>query len=135
MHSKNHRPKALALAIAMCFAGGVHAQSTTGSIYGVTSEGATVTVSNDSGLTRTVTADASGRYNIGTLPVGNYKVVAERNGEVIAASIVTVRAGAGADASTTDAGDPAMLDAVTVVASATPSIDITAVDTRSVVTA
>ena len=135
MHSKNRRRKALALAIAMCFAGGVHAQSTTGSIYGVTSEGATVTVSNDSGLTRTVTADASGRYNIGTLPVGNYKVVAERDGQVIAASIVTVRAGAGADASTADAGDPAMLDAVTVVASATPSIDITAVDTRSVVTA
>ena len=135
IRSKNHRPKALALAIALCFAGGVHAQSTTGSIYGVTSEGATVTVSNDSGLTRTVTADATGRYNIGTLPVGNYKVIAKRGDEVVGASVVTVRAGAGADASSAGSADPAMLEAVTVVASGAPSIDITAVDTRSVVTA
>src|SRR5690606_17001887 len=96
--NNTHRRKALALAIALSFAGGAHAQSTTGSIYGVATEGATVTVRNDSGLARTVTADASGRYNIGTLPVGNYRVVVERNGEVVGASVVTVRAGAGADA-------------------------------------
>ena len=130
-----HRRKALALAIALSFAGPANAQSTTGSIYGVASEGATVTVRNDSGLTRTVTADASGRYNIGTLPVGNYRVVVERNGEVVGASVVTVRAGAGADATMAAGGDPAMLEAVTVTASSVPTIDITAVDTRSVVTA
>src|SRR5690606_13343453 len=130
-----HRRKALALAIALSFAGAANAQSTTGSIYGVASEGATVTVRNDSGLTRTVTADASGRYNIGTLPVGNYRVVVERNGEVVGASVVTVRAGAGADATMAAGGDPAMLEAVTVTASSVPTIDITAVDTRSVVTA
>ncbi|MDQ2701692.1 MAG: carboxypeptidase regulatory-like domain-containing protein [Pseudomonadota bacterium] len=137
IRSKNHRPKALALAItiALSFTGGVQAQSTTGSIYGVASEGATVTVRNDSGLSRTVTADASGRYNIGTLPVGNYKVVVEQDGTVIGASVVTVRAGAGADASAAGAGDPAMLETVTVTASNVPGIDITAVDARSVITA
>lgn len=135
IRSNKHRPKALALAVALCVAGGAQAQSTTGSIHGVAGEGATVTVSNESGLSRTVVADASGRYTIGTLPVGKYKVVVERNGEVVGSSAVTVRAGAGTDASAATSAAAATLETVTVVGSNVPSIDITAVDTRSVVTA
>jgi hypothetical protein len=132
IRSNKHRPKALALAVALCVAGGAQAQSTTGSIHGVAGEGATVTVSNESGLSRTVVADASGRYTIGTLPVGKYKVVVERNGEVVGSSAVTVRAGAGTDASAATSAGASTLETVTVVGSKVPSIDITAVDTRSV---
>ncbi len=121
---------ALTVALGLCFAGGVNAQSTTGSIYGNTVQGATVTVQNQSGLSRTVTADASGRYTIGTLPVGNYTVTIENGGQVVGTRTVTVRAGSGADVGTTT------LETVTVTGrSVAPAIDITAVDTRSVITA
>jgi outer membrane receptor for ferrienterochelin and colicin len=129
--AKGLKRSALTVALGLCFAAGVQAQSTTGSIYGSTGEGATVTVQNQSGLSRTATADASGRYNIGSLPVGTYVVTVERGGQVIGTRNVTVRAGAGADASF----DATTLEAVTVTASNAPTIDITAVDTRSVVTA
>ena len=67
--AKGLKRSALTVALGLCFAGGVQAQSTTGSINGDAGAGATVTVQNQSGLTRTATADASGRYNIGSLPV------------------------------------------------------------------
>ena len=132
--AKGLKRSALTIALGLCFAGGVHAQSTTGSIYGNASNGATVTVKNESGLSRTVTVDASGRYNIGSLPVGNYTVTVESGGQVVGTRTVTVRAGAGADASV-GGGDATNLETVTVTASAVPTIDITAVDTRSVITA
>ena len=69
--AKGLKRSALTVALGLCFAGGVQAQSTTGSINGDAGAGATVTVQNQSGLTRTVTADASGRYNVGSLPMKN----------------------------------------------------------------
>lgn len=36
-------------------------------------------LSNTSGLTRTVTADASGRYNASSLPIGTYTVTSGDN--------------------------------------------------------
>src|SRR5688500_15405311 len=130
--AKGLKRSALTVALGLCFAGGVQAQSTTGTIYGNTGTGATVTVKNESGLTRTVSADASGRYTIGTLPVGNYTVTVERDGAVVGTRNVTVRAGAGADVSFV-AGDNT-LDTVTVIGSVVNPIDTTAVDTRSILT-
>jgi outer membrane receptor for ferrienterochelin and colicin len=123
---------ALTVALGLCFVGGVQAQSTTGSIYGNVGEGATVTVKNDSGLSRSASADAAGRYNITSLPVGVYTVTIERGGQVVGTKTITVRAGSGADASI---GDTATLDTVMVVGGAVNVIDSTAVDTRSVLTA
>jgi hypothetical protein len=125
--AKGLKRSALAVALGLCFAGGVQAQSTTGSVYGTVPANATVTVKNESGLTRTATADATGRINITSLPVGVYTVTI--NGQ---ARTVTVRAGAGTDVSV---GQGTTLDQVNVVAAAAPLIDITATDTRSVVTA
>lgn len=128
----------LALAIGLTVAGGIQAQSTTGSIYGnvPAEDGTTIVAKNESGLSRTVTADASGRYNIGSLPIGNYTVTVERGGKVVGTRAVTVRAGAGADASFSGGADGATtMETVTVSESAIPTIDITGVDTRSVLTA
>ena len=85
---------ALVLAMGVCFAGAVQAQSTTGNVFGSVPAGTTVTVRNASGLTRTVSVDSSGRYNISTLPVGRYTVTAERDGQVVGTREVTVLAGA-----------------------------------------
>lgn len=127
---KGLKRSALTVALGLCFAGGVQAQSTTGSIYGTVPAGKTIVVKNDSGLSRTVTADASGRYNISSLPVGNYTVTVDGVGT----RNVTVRAGAGTDGSV-GSGNAANIGTVTVVGVGAPLIDITATDTRSVVTA
>jgi hypothetical protein len=126
---KGLKRSALTIALGLCFAGSVQAQSTTGNIYGNATAGATVTVQNESGLTRTVTADANGRFTVGSLPIGNYSVTINQG----TPRTVTVRAGAGADATPSSA---TTLETVTVVGGAVVNpIDITAVDTRSVVTA
>lgn len=127
--AKGLKRSALTVALGLCFAGGVQAQSTTGSINGDAGAGATVTVQNNSGLTRTVTADASGRYNISSLPVGTYTVTIERGGQVVGTRTVTVLAGSGTDASATT------LETVTVVGGAVVNpIDTSAVDYRSILT-
>jgi hypothetical protein len=127
--AKGLKRSALTVALGLCFAGGVHAQSTTGSIYGDASEGSTVVVKNDSGLTRTVTVDSTGHYNVTSLPVGNYTVEVQSGGKTVSTRTVVVRAGAGATA-----GNEANIGTVTVTAAAAPLIDITATDTRSVLT-
>src|SRR4051794_34518275 len=65
----------------------VHAQTTatvTGTVKdasGAVTPDATVTVKSlESGLTRTVQTDASGNYNVPSLPVGQYEVTVEKSG-------------------------------------------------------
>ncbi|MCF5973534.1 carboxypeptidase-like regulatory domain-containing protein, partial [Xanthomonas perforans] len=68
---------ALAVVLGACLTNGaVYAQSTTGSIYGSapSEAGSTIVVQSDTGLSRTITVDANGRYNLGSLPVGAYTV-------------------------------------------------------------
>lgn len=143
------RRTALSISLSLCVAGGVHAQAITGGIYGTVPAGGettTVQVTSNTGLTRTVTVDANGRYNFSTLPAGNYKVNVIRDGQVIGTRDVTVLVGAGTDvsfsaasgagasASNAASGDASTLETITVVGTAASRIDITAVDTRSVVT-
>src|SRR5713226_10375957 len=66
----------------------VFAQGFTGAITGTVKDvsgaaivGAAVTVKHvDTGLTRTVEADASGNYSVPSLPVGEYELTAEKMG-------------------------------------------------------
>lgn len=133
--SAGARRTALSIALGMCFAGGVQAQSTSGSIYGTVGagEGTTVVVTNNSGLSRTVSVDSSGRYNISSLPIGTYKVTVQQGGQVIGTRDVIVKVGAGTDVSF--GGETGSLDTITVTGASAPAIDITALDTRTVVTA
>ena len=129
---------ALGLALAAVI-GGAHAQSTTGGIVGSVAEGAgrTVHVSNDSGFSREVPVDARGRYSIGNLPLGTYTVTVKQNGSVVESrENVGLRVGSNTEVSFT-AATAAMqtLDAVSVTASAAAPIDVTSVDTRTVVSA
>ena len=65
--TKGLKRTALSVALGMCFAGSVYAQSnSTGSIAGTTTAGGTVVIENPAtGFRREVTADASGGYRVG----------------------------------------------------------------------
>lgn len=124
----------LALACIMALAsGGVAAQSTTGGITGQAQPGTTITATSDTGITRKTTVDNSGRYNINSLPVGNYTVTLQRDGATIdTRSDIHVVVNSSADVSFTAASKS--LDAITVNATALPPIDVSTVDSRTVIT-
>jgi len=126
--SKGLKRSALAVALGLCFAGGVQAQSTTGSINGSAPAGSTVTVTNNSGFTRTVSVDANGRYSISNLPVGTYTVTSGGEKREV---VVTV----GSSASASFGGAAKTLETVTVTGTSISPIDTTTLDARSVVTA
>lgn len=129
------RRSALTVALGFCFAGAVQAQSTSGGISGTVAggEGSTVVISNNSGFSRTVSSDASGRYSVGSLPIGNYTVVVQRDGRAVGSKDVTVIVGRTADVSFAG-GDATTLGTVSVTAANVPSIDVSALDTRTIVT-
>ncbi|WP_255436665.1 TonB-dependent receptor [Rhodanobacter sp. PCA2] len=132
------RRTALALALGMGFTSLASGQATTGSIFGQTRSGSadTVVVQNATGLTREATVDASGRYNVGSLPLGTYTVTLKRGGETVdSRSNVVLRVGSGTDVSFgASEANARELSSVTVTANALPSIDVTSVDSRTVIT-
>jgi outer membrane receptor for ferrienterochelin and colicin len=143
--SRSHRLQRSLLATALVLAGtGIAwAQSTTGNIFGTApaAAGETVRIRNTaSGLVRDVPVDAQGRFTASALPIGSYTVSLMRDGQVLdARKDVDLRVGtstqvsfAAAAASTANAQN---LAAVTVSANALPAIDVTSVDSRTVVTA
>jgi hypothetical protein len=135
-------PLVLAAAMGLALSqGAAYAQSTTGSIHGTapTGQDVTILIQNSGGLSRVVPVGASGRYNVGALPVGTYTVTLQRGGKAVQSrDNVTLLVGAGADVSFSDANQAANtrdLAGVEVTANALPPIDVTGVDSRTVVTA
>jgi outer membrane receptor protein involved in Fe transport len=124
--AKGLKRSALTVALGLCFAGGVQAQSTTGSIFGTVPAGSTVVISNDSGLTRTTTADESGRFNFGQLPFGNYTVTSGTDTRNV---VVTVRGGANVSF-----GGVNTLETVVVNGASVTPIDVSTVSTSTVIT-
>ena len=129
------RQTALAAALSMSLAGVAMAQSTTGSIFGQAAPGDTVTVSSTAtGITRDVQVDSSGRYRVTNLPVGSYTVTLKKDGSVVGTrENVALAPGAGSavnfEAETTN------LSAVTVTGNALPAIDVSSVNSSTVITA
>ncbi|MDQ7998079.1 MAG: TonB-dependent receptor [Luteibacter sp.] len=130
---------ALALAISLGGTGVVLAQSTTGNIFGTGAQpGDTVQISGSTGITREVPVDASGRYQFNNLPVGSYQVDLKRNGAVVdSRKNVNLTVGKGSDVSftaATSAASAQSLDSVTVTANSLPPVDVSTVDSRTVIT-
>ncbi|HEV2679807.1 MAG TPA: carboxypeptidase regulatory-like domain-containing protein, partial [Rhodanobacter sp.] len=145
-HNKNRNPMwrhtALALALSVSLGGVAMAQSTTGSIFGQApaAAGETVVVTNTSGLTREVPVDSAGRFQVSSVPVGVYTVSLKKDGAVTdTRKNVAVSPGAGASISfAAAAAVPAgttSLGAVTVSANALPTIDVSSVNSSTVITA
>ncbi len=134
------RRTALVAAMGLGLAGVAYGQSTSGSFFGTAEPGETVTVKGASGLTRTVSTDAAGRFALSSLPVGSYDVTLQRDGQIVSKqSDVTIRVGAGTEVSfaTASAAGPEnvkSLAGVTVNASALPPIDVTSVSSNTVFT-
>ncbi|SEK75879.1 Carboxypeptidase regulatory-like domain-containing protein [Pseudoxanthomonas sp. GM95] len=115
----------------------LYAQSTTGTVYGTVPAGTTVVVTSQTGLTRTVSVDANGRYSLAALPVGTYKVELRQGDKVVdTRENVALRVGSSTEVSFGAAGasDATDLGAVTVTAANVPSIDVTSTSSRSVIT-
>ena len=133
-----HSALALALAVGLGGTGVALAQSTTGNIFGTAQPGDSVQISGSTGITREVPVDASGRYQFNNLPVGSYQVDLKRGGAVVdTRKNVNLTVGKGSDVSFAAAATAASaqsLDSVTVTANSLPPIDVSRVDSRTVIT-
>lgn len=133
---------ALALAMGMGLTGTVFAQATTGSLFGSAEAGDTVQITSSTGVTRTTTVDERGRYSFSNLPLGTYTVSLVKGGATVdTRQNVSLRVNAGTDVSFTapaaaaaSSANASNLEAVTVVGTALPPIDVSSVDSRTVVT-
>lgn len=131
---------ATALAMGLGVTGMVSAQSTSGTIFGSVpvDTGETVTVSSSNGVSREIPVGTNGRFSIGNLALGTYKVTLRKDGQVVdVRDHVDVRVGAGVEVNFVagtgqDARD---LSAVQVTATALPTIDVTSVNSQTVITA
>jgi outer membrane receptor for ferrienterochelin and colicin len=140
------RRSALALAVCTCLGGvsSVYAQSTTGSINGSVPAGGneTVLIESGNGFRREVPVDARGKYAANQLPLGTYSVSLQRDGATVdSRKDVSLRVGSSTDvsfnapaAAASSSADATSLSGVTVTGTAMPNIDVTAVDSRTVIT-
>ncbi|HAI93263.1 MAG TPA: Oar protein [Xanthomonadaceae bacterium] len=137
--NKTIQKHALALALVVAI-GSVQAQSTTGSIVGSVANGAgkTVLVENtSSGFSREVQVDERGRYSVANLPLGTYKVTVKQDGAAVE-SRESIGLTVGASTDVSFGGSTAgvqTLDGVSVKGARSVPIDVTQVDTRTVVSA
>ncbi|QDE41250.1 TonB-dependent receptor [Luteibacter pinisoli] len=130
---------ALALAIGMGLTGSVYAQATTGSIFGTAEAGDTVQIVSATGVTREAAVAANGRYTFNNLPVGAYTVNLMKGGATVdTRKDVAVTVSKGSDvsfaAAAATAANASNLEGVTVVGTALPPIDVSSVDSRTVIT-
>ncbi len=129
------RYSALAAALMVGMVGTAFGQSTSGSIFGQAEAGETVTITSSTGLTRQLQTDASGRYHADNLPLGTYTVSLQKNGAVVdSRKDVQIKVGAGTEVSFASAANASSLSAVTVTANSLPAIDVSGVDSRTVIT-
>lgn len=128
----------LGMGLGLVSAGTMAQSNTTGTIFGQAEPGSTVVIENaNTGQSRTVQVDSEGRYRSPSLQVGTYRVTLQRDGsEVGMRDNVQVTIGGGAEVSfVAAASDAQTLAGVTVEASALPQIDVSSVDSRTVLTA
>lgn len=134
--SKGLKRSALAVAMGLCFAGGVQAQSTAGDIAGnvPAASGGKVTVKSvATGIVREYPIDATGRFRVPALPIGAYELtlpdgsVARVN--VVAGQTVNASFGSASSAAATT------LDKVTVLGGSINAIDLSSTETRTTFTA
>jgi hypothetical protein len=141
-YKKALNQSALAIAFSLAFAGGVHAQSTTGSIVGQApvAAGETVLIEGSNGLTREIPVDRNGRYSTVSLPLATYTVSLRVDGKTVdSRTDVTLRVGQATDVSfkpTAASADNAQeLGAVSVSANSLPPLDVNQASTSTVITA
>jgi hypothetical protein len=140
LHRKNI-VLAITLALGVGAAGTAFAQSNnSGVIFGNAAPGSTIHIENTgNGLKRDIAVDASGRYRASSLPIGSYNVSLENDGKIVDHHDgVQVSISQGSEvsfAAATAASGATNLGVVQVVGNVLPSIDVSSVDSRTVLTA
>ncbi len=140
-YSKGFKRKALTVALGLCFAGGVYAQSTVGAINGRATSGDTVTISNPAtGFTRTMTVAGDGSYRFASLPIGQYEVTRKTADGTTATRQARVNVGTAANIDFVSAGGQSgsatTLDTITVMGSGIVNpIDVSSVESNTILTA
>ena len=126
---------ALSFALGMCFAGGIQAQTNTaGAVGGQAAAGDTITISNPAtGFSRTITVGADGQYRFSAVPIGKYTVT--RNGGSPRNITVNVGTSANVNYAVTAPGEAATLDTITVVGQAVNPVDVSSVESTTILTA
>lgn len=133
--AKGMKRSALTVALGLCFAGGVQAQTnTSGAVNGRAAAGDTITITNPAtGFSRTITVDADGSYRFAQLPSGQYQVT--RNGGTPRTTNVNVGTSSNVDF-VTSSGGAQTLDTVTVIGTgAVNPIDVSSVESTTILTA
>lgn len=131
--AKGLKRSALSLALGLCFiGGGVHAQTNTaGAVNGRAAAGDTITItSTRTGYTRSVTAGADGSYRFAQVPTGQYQVT--RNNEP--AREVPVSVGTTSNVDFVASASATNLEAVTVFGTSVNPIDVSSVESTTVLT-
>ena len=143
-----HSPRGLGLrrtALAVALIAGIAGSATSfaqsnasGVIFG-RAEGGTIHLENiDTGLVRDIEVGTDGRYRASSLPIGVYKVSLVRDGTTVdSRNSVQVTVGQGTDVSFaggSSAANAQNLEGVQVIGTALPSIDVSNVDSRTVLT-
>jgi hypothetical protein len=130
--SKGIKRSALTVALGLCFVGGVQAQTNTaGAVTGHAASGDTITISNSTtGFSRTITVGADGNYRFSQVPIGQYTVT--RNGANPRTVNINVGTAANVDFVSESAGE---LGAVTVVGNVINPIDVSSVESTTILTA
>ncbi|NUS59850.1 MAG: TonB-dependent receptor, partial [Lysobacter sp.] len=132
------RRTSLCLALGLCFAGSVQAQTNTaGAVTGSATSGDTITIANPStGFSRTITVGADGNYRFSQLPTGQYTITRRAADGTTSSRAATVNVGTAANIDFVAAGGDAVLDVVTVTGSgAVNPIDVSSVESTTILTA
>lgn len=115
--------------------GAAYAQSrSAGTIFGHAEAGSTVVAVSDTGLTRTVTVDADGQYQMAELPIGTYTVSVKHDGTT-ASTRNNVTVGVGGVAVDFMGANAQSLGGVTVTANSLPAIDVSTVNSNTTLSA
>ncbi|KFN43504.1 TonB-dependent receptor [Arenimonas oryziterrae] len=135
--NKGLKRTALSLALGMCFAGAVQAQSNTnGSVFGQATSGDTIIVENAStGFKREISVSSDGSYRASSLPTGTYKVtVKHADGTTSTRDNVAVNVGTGTPVNFA-ANSATEIGAVEVSgAGAVNPIDVSSVESNTILT-
>ncbi|MFC3549938.1 TonB-dependent receptor domain-containing protein [Lysobacter cavernae] len=136
------RRSALTVALGLCFASGVNAQSNTaGAVFGQATAGDTIVVENPStGVKRQIQVGNDGLYRASSLPTGSYRVTLQRaDGTTSVRENVTVNVGTGTSvnfaSATAGDGSATNLDAIQVTAALVNPIDVSSVESTTILTA
>jgi outer membrane receptor for ferrienterochelin and colicin len=134
------RRSALTVALGLCFASNVQAQSNTaGAVFGQAGAGDTVLVENPAtGFKRSISVGSDGQYRASALPTGSYRITLQRaDGTSSVRENVTVNVGTGTSVNfgAAPAGGATDLEAIQVTAALVNPIDVSSVESTTILTA